>query len=176
MGTVAVTSNLTAVSQVLLEPGADLGSGVVEGNARSPEVRVEHLQGVALTLGALGRGQGEGRVVRVEGLDVPSSSGVLARGPAVKRSLRRRGGDRRPRPDRATLGLEDLLVVLADTCWKGKRDRVVEEAVAAGIAAATGQPTWKVFMKLDGIVEALAADADARLDWQALFSASNHGP
>jgi hypothetical protein len=90
---------------------------------------------------------------------------LLERGipPARARFARTHGADR------ATLGLDDLLVVLADTCWKGKRDRAVEEAVAAAIAAQTGQPIWKVFMKLDGIVEAVAADADGRLEWQGLF-------
>jgi len=69
----------------------------------------------------------------------------------------------------AELGLEDLVVILADTCWKGQRARTVEDAVVARIASVTGAPVWQVFMKLDEIVAQVASDADARLAWQGRF-------
>jgi hypothetical protein len=40
----------------------------------------------------------------------------------------------------------------------------------AAIAQATRQPTWQVFMTLDAMLERLAAEADARLEWQGRFS------
>lgn len=74
--------------------------------------------------------------------------------------------------DRAGLALADLLVILADTCWKGKRDRGVEDAVVAAVGVATGQGSWEVFMELDGMLEDVARDADVRLEWQGRFPVS----
>jgi hypothetical protein len=67
------------------------------------------------------------------------------------------------------LDLEDLLVALADTCWKGGRDQALEQRVAERLTAASGSDPWEVFIKLDDIVERISADADARLAWQAQF-------
>jgi hypothetical protein len=67
------------------------------------------------------------------------------------------------------LDREDALVALADKAWKGKREKALEDRVVALLAVATGAPAWDVFMRLDGIVQRLARDADARLRWQARF-------
>ena len=65
--------------------------------------------------------------------------------------------------------IEDLLAPLADKCWKGKRSKDLEDLVVAHIAAAAGVAKWDVFVKLDEVLAAIAADADARLEWQARF-------
>lgn len=90
---------------------------------------------------------------------------LLARGVSAARArfARTHGADR------ASLDVEELLVVAADTVWKGKRDKGLDDALVAAIATTTAQPTWQVFMTLDGMLERLAKDADARLQWQARF-------
>lgn len=67
------------------------------------------------------------------------------------------------------LCLEDLLVALADTCWKGKRSDLLESRIAKAIAEQIGVPEWEAMLLLDDVVERLAADADERLAWQARF-------
>jgi len=62
--------------------------------------------------------------------------------------------------------MEDLLVALADTWWRGKRDVALEEAICRHIMAHTGEPTWRVFAMLDDIAAEVTADADVRLAWQ----------
>ena len=69
--------------------------------------------------------------------------------------------------------LEDLLVALADTCWKGKREQELEEAIAARITEAVGGDPWEVFIRLDDLIEQLAAAAPIRLAWQAQFPVRN---
>ena len=65
--------------------------------------------------------------------------------------------------------IEDLLVALADNCWKGKRVSELETKVVDAIARTTGNDHWQVFAILDDILQKLAADADHRLAWQAQF-------
>ncbi len=65
------------------------------------------------------------------------------------------------------LSVEDLLVVLADKIWKGKRVPELEDAFGTRLCAATGEQPWEVFLRLDGILDVLAAHADARLAFQA---------
>jgi len=72
-----------------------------------------------------------------------------------------------------TVDIEDLLVALADKCWKGKRDTELEEKTVQLIAKNTGQEAWEIFSILDDILQKLAADADERLTWQAQFSVEN---
>lgn len=69
--------------------------------------------------------------------------------------------------EREGLALEDLLVTLADTVWKGKRDEPLEQEVCRRVATACGQAPWEVFLALDEVLERLARDADERLAWQA---------
>jgi putative nucleotidyltransferase with HDIG domain len=65
--------------------------------------------------------------------------------------------------------IEDLVVALADNCWKGKSVSELETQAVNAIADETGQETWQVFSALDEILQKLAADADHRLAWQAQF-------
>jgi hypothetical protein len=65
--------------------------------------------------------------------------------------------------------LADLLVALADTCWKGKRLGPLEEEIVRTISVKSGQQAWEVFGLLDEILQQLTSDADARLAWQASF-------
>jgi hypothetical protein len=66
--------------------------------------------------------------------------------------------------------LEDLLVVLADTAWKAKRSKALDDALAGAVAGATGNAPWDAFMKLDAIIDVIAATADDRLAWQGRFT------
>lgn len=68
--------------------------------------------------------------------------------------------------------LEDLIVALADNCWKGKRLAALEEKAVQMISRNSGKETWEVFSILDEILQELAADADRRLAWQAGFPVS----
>lgn len=63
--------------------------------------------------------------------------------------------------------VEDLLVVLADKVWKGKRVPELEDAFVTRLCAATGEQPWEAFLRLDGILEALAEHATARLAFQS---------
>ncbi|WP_246477312.1 HD domain-containing protein [Actinokineospora xionganensis] len=65
------------------------------------------------------------------------------------------------------IGFEDLLVSLADKVWKAKRVPDLEQRVVEHLAAAAGQEPWEAFMALDDFLDALAADADSRLAFQA---------
>ncbi len=65
---------------------------------------------------------------------------------------------------------EDLLVALADTWWRGKRDDHLEAAVCRWIAERTQTAEWEVFAALDDLAADLTAQADARLAWQRQFA------
>jgi hypothetical protein len=67
--------------------------------------------------------------------------------------------------------LEDLLVALADNCWKGKRLDELETKTVNLLSSISGKPAWDCYAALDDILGSLAADADARLDWQRKFGA-----
>jgi hypothetical protein len=67
--------------------------------------------------------------------------------------------------------IEDLLVALADNCWKGKRIPELEAEAVTSVSIMTGKESWEVFAALDNILTELASDADERLAWQAKFSA-----
>ena len=69
----------------------------------------------------------------------------------------------------SVVGLEDLLVGLADKIWKGKRVPELEQLVVQQLAAADGEQPWQVFMALDDELTRLAADADRRLAFQAHY-------
>ncbi len=71
----------------------------------------------------------------------------------------------------AAHNLEDLLVVLADTCWKGKREAQLEQHITDMLTKETQRDPWNVWLTLDTMIESIAADADTRLLWQAQFSA-----
>lgn len=67
------------------------------------------------------------------------------------------------------LTAEDLLVALADNCWKGKRVDELETKTIEVLSVASGKPKWDCYAKLDEILGTLAAEADSRLEWQREF-------
>ena len=58
---------------------------------------------------------------------------------------------------------EELLVALADTLWKGKRNAVLEKRVVEGAAARVGRPFWDLFVPLDTQFEEIAGGGSGRL-------------
>lgn len=68
------------------------------------------------------------------------------------------------------LEISDLLVILADKCWKGKRVEELEERIDRELAEATDSGYWDVHMKLSDLVERISDDASTRLDWQNRFA------
>ena len=67
------------------------------------------------------------------------------------------------------LPLEDLLVGLADTIWKGQRLDDLERLIVAKIALVSESQEWYVFGILDSVLENVAANSVARLAWQAKY-------
>jgi hypothetical protein len=65
------------------------------------------------------------------------------------------------------IGIDDLLVSVADKVWKGERVADLEQLVVDRIAAVASREPWQAFMELDDILGRLAADADDRLTFQA---------
>jgi hypothetical protein len=70
----------------------------------------------------------------------------------------------------AFLTLEDLVVALADTCWKGKRDEELESRLASDVAGLQGIEKWEVFLALDEMITRIAAHAEERLAWQSQYN------
>jgi hypothetical protein len=69
-----------------------------------------------------------------------------------------------------SITLEDLVVALADKCWKGKRDDELELLLSKRIARETDQEERSVYISLDDIIQVIAINADERLAWQEKFS------
>ncbi|MFF5490743.1 phosphohydrolase [Streptomyces virginiae] len=69
----------------------------------------------------------------------------------------------------ARVGLEDLLVSLADKIWKNRRVPDLEDLVVARLAETTGRAAWEEFLALDGILTRIGDTADERLAFQASF-------
>jgi hypothetical protein len=67
---------------------------------------------------------------------------------------------------------EDLLVALADSVWKGKRDENLESVLIPRIAEQISQESWAVFESLDTFLSEVAFDADHRIEWQKSFPVS----
>ena len=59
------------------------------------------------------------------------------------------------------LSLEDLLVMLADKLWKGRRVEALESSLIARIAVAEGVERWEVFQALDAIADAAYVGVEA---------------
>jgi len=59
--------------------------------------------------------------------------------------------------------LEELLVALADTLWKGKRDSELEKRVIEEITQRSGMEFWDLFVELDTCFESIAANGALRL-------------
>jgi hypothetical protein len=68
------------------------------------------------------------------------------------------------------VGVEDLLVSVADKVWKAKRVEDLEQLLTERIAAASGVAVWEAFVSLDDCLQGLAAGADARLAFQNAFA------
>ena len=64
------------------------------------------------------------------------------------------------------VGLEDLLVALADTLWKGARDEDLEERCCQAIAMQCRLDPWRVSLRFYDMTEALAGGGKERLAWQ----------
>ena len=71
------------------------------------------------------------------------------------------------------IAFEDLLVALADTCWKGKRNTVLEQRIIDCLTESRAAQRWEMHIELDNEIEKLAADGDLRLTWQAQFPIEN---
>jgi len=69
--------------------------------------------------------------------------------------------------------LEDLLVRIADTVWKGIRSETLEKQICESLAERTNENNWEIFMKLDDIICDITETSDERLRWQAQHSADN---
>ncbi|CAM3494562.1 HD domain-containing protein [Kibdelosporangium persicum] len=61
------------------------------------------------------------------------------------------------------VGLDDLVVSLADKIWKAKRVQDLEQLVVDRLG---GEP-WEAFMALDDVLDRIAASADRRLAYQS---------
>ncbi|WP_226860178.1 HD domain-containing protein [Desulfoluna spongiiphila] len=59
--------------------------------------------------------------------------------------------------------LEELILAVADTLWKGKRIDSLELRVIDHIAGSLKKDRWDVFPALDSLFEAIANDGDNRL-------------
>ncbi|MFC7219253.1 phosphohydrolase [Streptomyces polyrhachis] len=69
----------------------------------------------------------------------------------------------------ARIGLDDLLVTLADKIWKNKRVPDLEDLVVARLADASGRAPWEEFLALDEFLTHVGDGADQRLAFQASF-------
>lgn len=68
--------------------------------------------------------------------------------------------------DKEQLEVEDLLVALADTVWKGQRIETLEALIVTQIAEAIDKAQWEVFSTLDEIVTVIAEKGGERLEYQ----------
>jgi hypothetical protein len=59
--------------------------------------------------------------------------------------------------------LEELIVALADTLWKGKRNATLEKRVIELISERLGLAFWDLFLELDNNFESIAANGTTRL-------------
>lgn len=65
--------------------------------------------------------------------------------------------------DAMPCSLEELLVALADTLWKGVRRDDLEGRVIETIAERLGQDAWSLFVELDSCFERIADGGEERL-------------
>ncbi|WP_431904509.1 HD domain-containing protein [Nonomuraea sp. bgisy101] len=104
---------------------------------------------------------GPGAAHEEAGLDLLLSRGVgpeLARFAATHASW-----------TRSDVGLEDLLVSLADKIWKNKRVPDLEDLIVARLSEATGRAAWEEFIALDEVLSRIGDRTDERLAFQASF-------
>ena len=72
--------------------------------------------------------------------------------------------------------IEDLLVALADKCWKAKRVEDLEAKLVELLSKESGQEPWQCHSTLDEILQELAAEADKKLAWQLSFPVESRPP
>jgi hypothetical protein len=65
--------------------------------------------------------------------------------------------------------IEDLLVCLADKCWKGKREDELEERLVTVISNSLKIDFWDAHPEFVSLVDSIAASADMRLAIQSSF-------
>jgi HD domain len=58
---------------------------------------------------------------------------------------------------------EELLVALADTLWKGKRNQDLENLVVKKLSKQYSKDYWELFMEMDACFEKIAEDGYSRL-------------
>ncbi|MCR4291009.1 MAG: hypothetical protein NUV86_12210 [Candidatus Scalindua sp.] len=66
--------------------------------------------------------------------------------------------------DKKDCSIEELLVALSDSIWKGTRVENLELKVVDKIAALMGKERWDIFLELDDCFEAVASSGDKRLE------------
>lgn len=59
--------------------------------------------------------------------------------------------------------LEEYLIAISDTVWKGKRDSELEKRIGDIITERTGRDMWEVLIELDTLFESIASDGQKRL-------------
>jgi putative nucleotidyltransferase with HDIG domain len=59
--------------------------------------------------------------------------------------------------------LEEYLVAVSDTVWKGKRDSNLEIRIVDIITERTGRDKWEILIELDALFESIAAEGPERL-------------
>lgn len=64
------------------------------------------------------------------------------------------------------VGIEDLLVSLADKIWKNKRVSDLEDLVVVELSRSSGRTAWEEFMNLDEVLTHIGDSADERLAYQ----------
>ncbi|MCX4974874.1 HD domain-containing protein [Streptomyces sp. NBC_00620] len=67
------------------------------------------------------------------------------------------------------IGIEDLLVSVADKIWKNKRVQELEDLVVARLAEASGRTRREEFVAFDDVLGVLGDGADQRLAFQASY-------
>ncbi|MEU0025890.1 HD domain-containing protein [Streptomyces sp. NPDC006335] len=67
------------------------------------------------------------------------------------------------------IGLEDLLVSVADKIWKNKRMQELEDLVIRRLAETSGRTVWEEFLALDDALTAVGEGAEERLAFQAAY-------
>ena len=64
------------------------------------------------------------------------------------------------------LTMEDLLVVVADKIWKGKRVEDLEERLGQLMAEDLAMDYWEIYQTLDALLSEITLGADQRINWQ----------
>ncbi|WP_328779853.1 HD domain-containing protein [Streptomyces canus] len=67
------------------------------------------------------------------------------------------------------IGLDDLLVSVADKIWKNKRVPELEDLVVRRLAGTSGRTVWEEFMELDDALTTVGENAEERLAFQAAY-------